>query len=155
MSWESIDLNLKFCILARLGIMMAPCKETCIFKQVNNLWVRKFTHFLFIRLSFLCQSLTNFACIWLLYHHWELKINTQKVWCLFTLILINCSTHLGSQSMQTSPFRLLGLAPYFDCITLSMMYSLTLSISKESFLCLPLKSHLFYLSSVRFAISTN
>jgi len=46
--------------------MTVPCEETHIFKEGNNFEFRKFTHFLFIRLSFLCQTLTNFAGIWLL-----------------------------------------------------------------------------------------
>lgn len=57
--------------------------------------------------------------------------------------------------MQTSLFKLLGLVPYFDCFTSSIMCGLTLSIFEANFLCLPLKSHLFYLISVRFVISTS
>lgn len=78
----------------------------------------------------------------------------MKCGCFFTLIPINCPTHLGSQSMQTSLFKLLVLAPCFDCIILSMMCGLILCIHKTSFLCQPLKSHLFYPIPVRLVIWT-
>lgn len=67
--------------LARLRIMTVPVKKH-VFLNKGITEFRKFTHFLFIRLSFPCQTLTNFAAIWLLHHHWELKMNPHETWLI-------------------------------------------------------------------------
>ena len=72
--------------------------------------------------------------------------------CFYPLILINCPTHRGSQSKQTSLFKLLRLAPCFGFIIPSMMCGLILHIPEARFLCEALKSHLLYPVPVRVVI---